>query len=49
LAAFPGCEVIVTAVSDPGSRMHSLDESVHLGDWSKAAIAEANLLAALAK
>jgi len=49
LAAFPGCEVIVTAVSDPGSRMHSNDEALYLDDWRKAAIAEANLLASLAK
>ena len=49
MAAFPGCEVIVTAVSDPGSRMHSLDEGLYLDDWRKAAIAEANLLASLAK
>ena len=48
LEAFPGCEVIVTAVSDPGSRMHSNDEALYLDDWAKAAIAEANLLASLA-
>ena len=47
--AFPGAEVVVTAVGDPGSRAHSLDESLGLDDWRRAAIAEANLLAALAR
>ena len=46
--AFPGAEVLATAVSDPGSRAHSLDESLDLDDWRKAAKAEALLLAALA-
>jgi len=47
--AFPGCEVVVTAVADPMSRAHSLDESVDLGDWRKAAIAEALFIEALAR
>ncbi|MCL2782369.1 MAG: dipeptidase [Propionibacteriaceae bacterium] len=47
--AFPGCEVVVTAVADPTSRAHSLDESVDLDDWRKAAIAEALLIEALAQ
>lgn len=46
--AFPGCEIIVTAVGDPLSRAHSLDESLGLDDWRKAAAAEALLLEALA-
>ena len=41
--AFPGAEVVVTAVGDPGSRTHSLDESLDLGDWRNAVVAEATL------
>jgi len=48
-AAFPGAEVVVTAVGDPGSRTHSLDESLDLGDWRNAALAEATLLEALTR
>ncbi|MCL2491037.1 MAG: dipeptidase [Propionibacteriaceae bacterium] len=48
-AAFPGAEVVVTAVGDPGSRTHSLDESLDLGDWRNAVIAEVALLAALTR
>ena len=47
--AFPGAEVVVTAVADPMSRPHSLDESLDLDDWRKAAIAEALLIESLAK
>ena len=46
--AFPGAEVVVTAVADPLARSHSLDESLGLDDWRNAARAEALLLAALA-
>ncbi len=46
--AFPGAVVLVTAVTDPDSRMHGIDESVHLGDLEKAAVAEAGLLSRLA-
>jgi len=48
-AAFPGAEVVVTAVGDPGSRTHSLDESLELADWRNAVVAEAGLLAALTR
>ena len=47
--AFPEATVLVTAVCDPDSRMHGVDESVDLGDLRKAALAEALLLAALAR
>ena len=47
--SFPGAEVLVTAVGDPNSRAHSLDESVDLNDWGNAAKAEALLLAALVR
>ena len=48
-SAYPGAEVVVTAVGDPLCRMHSLDESLDLGDWRKAVLAEASLLASLAR
>ena len=47
--AFPGATVLVTAVTDPDSRMHGIDESLHLGDFAKACLAETLLLAALAR
>ncbi|WP_091970390.1 dipeptidase [Propionibacterium cyclohexanicum] len=47
--AFPQATILGTAVSDPHSRMHGIDESLHLGDWSKGAIAEALLLDRLAR
>lgn len=47
--AFPHALVLVSAVSDPDSRMHSPNESVHLGDVGKAAVSEALLLEALAR
>ncbi|MDF1487123.1 dipeptidase [Tessaracoccus caeni] len=40
----PGALVLVTAVVDPTSRMHGIDESLDLGDLAKAAAAEALLL-----
>ncbi|OYN88743.1 dipeptidase [Parenemella sanctibonifatiensis] len=43
-AAFPEATVLVTAVADPDSRMHGIDESLHLGDFAKACRAEADLL-----
>jgi acetylornithine deacetylase/succinyl-diaminopimelate desuccinylase-like protein len=46
--AFPAATILVTAVCDPDSRMHGVDESVHLGDLRKACLAEALFLAALA-
>ena len=46
--AFPGAEVLVTGVVDPDSRMHGIDESFDLGDFTNACVAEATLLARLA-
>lgn len=46
--AFPDASVLVTAVCDPDSRPHGIDESLHLGDFAKACLAETLLLAALA-
>lgn len=41
---FPESTVLVTAVVDPYSRMHSNNESMDLGDFAKAAQAEATFL-----
>ncbi len=42
--AFPGAAVLVTAVSDPDSRPHGANESLHLGDLERACVAEALML-----
>ena len=42
--AFPDATVLVTAVCDPDSRPHGIDESLDLGDFRKACLAEALLL-----
>lgn len=47
--AFPGATVLVSAVVDPDSRMHGIDESLHLGDFAKACLAETLFLARLAR
>ncbi len=39
--AYPDATVMCTAVADPLCRMHGLDESLDLGDWRNAALAEA--------
>ena len=46
--AYPGAAVLVTGVGDPASRWHGIDESLHLGMWQKACVAEALLLQRLA-
>ncbi len=43
----PDALVLLTAVVDPTSRMHGIDESLHLGDFAKACHAEALLLKGL--
>ena len=45
---YPGATVLVTGVGDPASRWHGIDESLDLGMWERACLAEALLLAALA-
>ena len=45
--SFPDATILVTAVSDPDSRMHGADESVHLGDLLAACTAEALFLESL--
>jgi len=45
---YPGATVLVTGVGDPASRWHGIDESLHLGMWERACLAEALLLDGLA-
>jgi acetylornithine deacetylase/succinyl-diaminopimelate desuccinylase-like protein len=44
---FPNAQVLVTGVEDPDSRAHSPNESLHLGVFRRAILAEAILLAKL--
>ena len=46
--AFPDATVLVTAVGDPDTRAHGADESLHLGDFEAACVAEALLLQGIA-
>ncbi len=46
--AFPEAAILVTAVGDPDSRPHGIDESLHLGDFAAACVAETLFLAELA-
>ena len=40
--------MLVTGVGDPKSRWHGIDESLDLGMWERACLAEALFLAGLA-
>ncbi|GAA4375557.1 dipeptidase [Agromyces bauzanensis] len=44
---FPDAQILVTGVEDPDSRAHSPNESLHLGVFKRALLAEALLLARL--
>lgn len=48
-AAFPDATILITAVSDPDSRIHGIDESLHLGDFEAACLGEALLLERLGR
>jgi acetylornithine deacetylase/succinyl-diaminopimelate desuccinylase-like protein len=48
-AAFPAATILVTGVEDPGTQAHSVNESLHLGVFEKAATAEALLLEQLGR
>ena len=48
-AAFPEATILVTAVGDPDSRAHGANESLHLGDFEAACVAETLMLDAFAQ
>lgn len=47
--AFPEATILVTAVGDPDTRAHGADESLHLGDFAAACLAEALMLQGFAE
>ncbi len=47
LEVYPDVQILVTGVEDPDSRAHSANESLHIGDFRNAVVAEALLLARL--
>jgi acetylornithine deacetylase/succinyl-diaminopimelate desuccinylase-like protein len=47
--SFPNATILVTAVADPDSRAHGSNESLHLGDFAAACLAEVLMLDAFAQ
>lgn len=47
--AFPQATILITAVGDPDSRAHGANESLHLGDFDAACLAETLMLDAFAQ
>jgi len=47
--ALPEASILVTGVEDPDTRAHGTDESLHLGEFERVCLAEALLLAKLAR
>ena len=46
---FPGASILVTGVEDPDARAHGPNESLHLGEFARVCVAEALLLAEVAR
>ena len=46
---FPEATLLVTGMGDPSSNAHSEDESLHLGDFENACVAEALFLELFAR
>jgi acetylornithine deacetylase/succinyl-diaminopimelate desuccinylase-like protein len=44
---FPDATIVVTGVEDPGTKAHGPNESLHLGVFARACLAEALLLAGI--